>query len=720
MALDDDSDDAYTSGADTVLAGTAPSPGQTLEESGQSADWNSDPDYLSYYDDTSGDAWDSNVDAIFKDANDNNQFDSGEKVIAGTAPTAGTAETGDGVRDSDWENVLTYDFSDGDAWDSSNDAIILDEHGDLTANKYSDSGDTTVAGTAPADGTGYTSTDSFDADWSLDSIDATDGGTYDSASDTILIDLGDSGTYSSQQDGVVSTGDDATIDAGHGASMIDLDESTYLAVDDAGDGFELGTDDDIVTDDDADDVFTAQSDDVLAGTAPSAATSLTTTNPDWKVRYVDVSTSSQWESGSDTIAFDADANDTWRDEISQITVTNVATDELGDAQITSIKAWAEDGTTAGFQSTQDTDITSSPSWDGENWTIPVTPTDIPSGNQRFYVTVNLKSDLTEQYNMKAELVSVTLTSGDTVSLTNPDVQTVTPPLDLAFYDIGDNVNITIIDNSQNTDAYNLEEISVTLTSPQESDSVTLTETGGDTGIFEGTHRLISSASTGTGLAVKDDDTIDLTYSTPTITDSAIVDNNAPVVENLTASNVTPVEGKFIKPQTIQLQFDILENNGWTAEFYQGDNNFENVTGTGSGTFSTSAGWDGTQYADGSYPFSVKATDNYGHFDTAENSYTIDNTAPVKGPQGFSASPKVIDNEQPLDVDLTADVADNGAGVTGSGVSKVKIDVGPLTNTTGADNWQPMTKNAEGIWEFTLAKENIAVTTENDYYLTVQA
>ncbi|MBC5792803.1 MAG: hypothetical protein H8Z69_02065 [Nanohaloarchaea archaeon] len=195
----------------------------------------------------------------------------------------------------------------------SGDDIVRDIGGSGT---YSDSADTNVAGTNPSDGTSLTTSNPWSgATNPIAFVDDSDS-TWESGSDLIIEDLNNGGTVSLEADTTVSRGSDTTVDVTAGTSLNDLDETTYLAVDNGNNGFDAGTDDDIVTDDDEDGVYTSSAD-VLAdangasgtsfggGTPASISTgdSLTAFDDTDNVYLIDTNNDGLQASGNDDVLF---------------------------------------------------------------------------------------------------------------------------------------------------------------------------------------------------------------------------------------------------------------------------------------------------------------------------------------------------------------------------------------------------------------------------------
>jgi len=110
----------------TTITGTAPSAGTAISATTSETDWSA----LGYIDASGGGAWDVAADTIFIDNDGDDKYgiesSPADLVIAGITPVATTTQTGDGVRDSDWTYLTTYDAASGGVWSSTTDWIGLD------------------------------------------------------------------------------------------------------------------------------------------------------------------------------------------------------------------------------------------------------------------------------------------------------------------------------------------------------------------------------------------------------------------------------------------------------------------------------------------------------------------------------------------------------------------------------------------------------------------
>jgi hypothetical protein len=172
----------------------------------------------------------------------------------------------------------------------------------------------------------------------------------------------------------------------------------------------------------------------LAGTAPAGCTALNSTNP-WASATVPVffydDGDNVWQSANDGIFTDDDQSGYYNgDKISSVVVQNL--ENALDDDISAIKIWQEDGTTAGFQSNQDTligsDITGA-KW-GQTISTGSAVVYTASTKDRIYITVDISSNAVNGRRIQAKipvngLQFVSTNDGPTnVQIVNPYVQTI--------------------------------------------------------------------------------------------------------------------------------------------------------------------------------------------------------------------------------------------------------------------------------------------------------
>jgi hypothetical protein len=202
--------------------------------------------------------------------------------------------------------------------------------------------DTTIAGTAPTAGTTITGTK--DSDWTtLYFYDAAAGGAWNASADIIFVDDGN----------------------------IYYDDSL---------------------------------DTHLAGATTENAQGTLTEPTGWNLYYYDKTDSDAWDSSNDWMGTDDDSSGYYNgDKISSVKVENL--ENALDDDISAIKIWQEDDTTAGFQSTQDTLIGSDSS--GAKWgqTISTGSAVVytASTKDRIYVTADIATGAINGRIIKAKI-----------------------------------------------------------------------------------------------------------------------------------------------------------------------------------------------------------------------------------------------------------------------------------------------------------------------------
>jgi len=282
-------------------------------------------------------------------------------------------------------------------------------------------------------------------------------------------------------------------------------------------------------------------------------------------------------------------------------------------------------------------------------------------------------------------------------------------LDAEYYHTGDTVTVTVADIYENDDPIRTEEVTVHATSDTDiaGIEVTLTETGVNTGIFVGSFPLVPPVPEPgpDELGVSDGDTITVEYKG--LTDTAIVDDTAPVFTSVS-------DGDYYRnTDTIILRADLDEVGlTVTADFSAIDSGYtigdETVEDNGDTTYTiTYTITEENTRPDGEYTIPVTAEDAAGNTATYTGfSTTLDNTAPsVTDP---IADPSIIQPATPTDVTFTVSVSDEL-----SGVASVAIN---LTSIGGAED-QAMTE-IDGVYTYEWL--NLEVAEEGTYILPITA
>jgi len=304
-----------------------------------------------------------------------------DTTIGGTAPSAGTQITA--TKDSDWTTMSFYDASAGDAFSSTTDWIGLDDDQD---------GVSTSAADTEVDCDGSTSTDKG----TCDAHNPGDALTATAASDNLCADdLANPTIVFIDSDGNCDTADGTITNLLGSASGSYTAVGTNWAYVDANSSGSYDDGEDLYIENVAGELtYSAAADTTIAGTAPSAGTTITTTEPtDWNLYYHDKTDGDAWDGSNDWIGLDNDQSGYYNgDKITSIVVQNI--ENALDDDISAIKIWQEDGTTAGFQPTQDTVIgsdTAGLKW-GQTISTPSSVVYTATSKDRIYVTVDISSN----------------------------------------------------------------------------------------------------------------------------------------------------------------------------------------------------------------------------------------------------------------------------------------------------------------------------------------
>ncbi len=348
VVFDRDDDGMFTDREDVVLFGSTPPEAADLNKSHMTS-W-TDEDYttaragdLEVFDaDADGGSWNSSEDGIWIESGDSNGYQETQDTLVAGNPPAGVAPNQVEDLFDQWQNISGYDRNKGDTgFDPDADAVIRDLNGGGT---YSENSDTIVAGSVASDsnfggGTTLTSPDGFPEDWNLDVIESIDGGTWDSSQDTILRDWNDGGTYSPRADQVVNSG--GSVDAASGTDLQPVNSvSSDLMWSDV-DGDEMyDKGDEIFHDSDDDGLYTAQSDEQLAGLSLDVVEPGTplqeanlwqeTSDDSTPILFHDFYSGDGWDSSDDAIVHDLDEDGAYTGEADRIVEGDRSMAENGD------------------------------------------------------------------------------------------------------------------------------------------------------------------------------------------------------------------------------------------------------------------------------------------------------------------------------------------------------------------------------------------------------
>jgi len=280
-------------------------------------------------------------------------------------------------------------------------------------------------------------------------------------------------------------------------------------------------------------------------------------------------------------------------------------------------------------------------------------------------------------------------------------------LDKGFYHTDDTVTVTLGAAAENEDPEMKDIVGVYAYSKTQGYGVmiALKETGVDTGVFEGTFKLVDETP-GTGeILVSTGDHFGAAYfekpedTEPTFSAGAIVDDTAPVVDITTPLDDATISG------SIPIEATIDESYSYTALLMIDG---EVIVGATAIDEYINYPWDTTLVDDGEITLEVVATDEAGNVGSDLISVNIDNTGPTV--TGATASPSIIGLDTSTDVVLTATVVDAGAGV-----DTVMVDCSDI----GGDSAVPLSAPVDSD-VYTATVEGITATVEDTFELTITA
>jgi len=344
-------------------------------------------------------------------------------------------------------------------------------------------------------------------------------------------------------------------------------------------------------------------------------------------------------------------------------------------------------------------------WDGSNW-VQCSETGVTMAEDYIWATIDMTTNPDLNY-----------LSGGPFGPGDIEIE-----LDSEFYHTGDTVTVTVTDTFENADPIRKETVKVDATSDTDiaGITVTLTETGVNTGVFEGTFPVVpTTPEPGTDeLGVSDGDEIEVDYEGAKTT--AIVDDTEPVFVDPFVTG--PEFCRNTDTITLTVTLDDLDCTV-TADFSVIDSECTApVTATGTYTITYTIDEDNTK-ADGEYTITVTAEDVAGNTATDTVPVNLDNTGPSI--TDLEADPSLIQPETETDITFTATVSDSG-----SDVASVTID---LTAIEGDDDvlmtldgdvyicTLAVTVASDGYYDLIItAKDNVGNTNEETIILHVVA
>jgi hypothetical protein len=313
----------------------------------------------------------------------------------------------------------------------------------------------------------------------------------------------------------------------------------------------------------------------------------------------------------------------------------------------------------------------------------------------------------------------------TLNDTNYDLEPML--LDSATYETGGTVTVTVYNGNADADPVRIDDIDIGVISTSDAVGITVTldETGADTGVFTGS--FVTSGTTpppADTLLVDDGDTILVECATADsnwgagaqdgVTVTATVDDTAPEFTD----NTTADADYYANGDTIELTVSLdAASLTVTADFSEIDSEYtaddevvvDNLDNTYTVTYEISA--DNT-IVDEEYTITVAAEDGAGNpadeagFTTSV-SVSLDNTDPAVTDE--ASDPVVIQPDTETDVTFTANVTDEG-----SGIATVTIDLSDIDGSAT----QAMTYD-DDTELYTYVFEDLDIA-EDDYDLTITA
>ena len=189
---------------------------------------------------------------------------------------------------------------------SEEDEYVLDKGGSGT---YSARSDMVLRGSPPNNGYSLAGGNQWSgAEHPLSVNDSVSGDSWDDSNDVILIDRNGGGTVSTQADTNINSGKNSTVNTDSGSSLNDLSSVSselYFISDDS----VLEDGESIVYDNDSDGTYTANPDEVVAGNTPNPGTPVTSQDSmpsELELSSYDRQSGTEWRENEDILALDYD------------------------------------------------------------------------------------------------------------------------------------------------------------------------------------------------------------------------------------------------------------------------------------------------------------------------------------------------------------------------------------------------------------------------------
>ena len=387
---------------------------------------------------------------------------------------------------------------------------------------------------------------------------------------------------------------------------------------------------------------------------------------------------SEWNTGEDLVK-DADDNGVFQDEVTQIDLSNQASNPIGDSEVDDFDVYT-DTNNNGFSG--DDEISGSSL--NTLGTIDITNEAITQ-DTTFYITMDVKSGLSQNYNMQAKS-DLTTAGSESLSVTNTNTQTVDaegPTITSATTSSTTTVDVTISDTESDVNVSTIDSGDFTVG----GEPVTgISGFSSNSGSVSGTLTVASGDSFATGdtpnveIVSGISDTLGNSRTSQTFASTA--DGVKPVVSSATAEDTT--SSGHIDKITLTLSEGLTKNTPSTSAFTVKDSNSStlSVTDVAAGDGATTS-----SFSSSSDTVVLELGDSTGTTGQPTVTYTAGETTVVKDDASSpneladgtsptvtdSASPRIRDIEVTSPEKVQASFSEQVDGATGSTADLVAGD-----------------------------------------------